>query len=122
MNTSPLVRICATLLLALASVSASAATLFAVVTERAAPGAIEAAHRHLASHPRDRILLRTPAQLMAASEREVGQWIGGADSILAVSLFGDPARRMKDGLARHARPQTAVLAMNGEASLNLMTR
>lgn len=101
---------------------AGAAALFAVVTERAAPGAIEAAHRHLASHPQDRILLRTPAQLMAAGEREVGQWIAGADTVLAVSLFGDPARRMKDALARHARPATAVLALNGEATLNLMTR
>ena len=124
MNTSLLVRIWTVLVLACAFIGApaGAATLFAVVTERAAPGAIEAAHRHLASHPRDRILLRTPSQLMAASEREVGQWIAGADSILAVSLFGDPARRMKDALARHARAQTAVLALNGEATLNLMTR
>lgn len=126
MNTHSLVRICAALMFLLACMSgfqhASAATLFAVVTERAAPGAIEAAHRHLASHPHDRILLRTPAQLMAASEREVGQWIAGADTILAVSLFGDPARRMKDALARHARPRAAVLALNGEATLNLVTR
>lgn len=124
MNMLSLVRIGVALALAcaLAGVPASAATLFAVVTERAAPGAIEAAHRHLASHPQDRILLRTPAQLMAASEREVGQWISGADTILAVSLFGDPARRMKDALARHARPRAAVLALNGEATLNLMTR
>lgn len=124
MNMLSLVRIGVALALAcaLAGVPASAATLFAVVTERAAPGAIEAAHRHLASHPQDRILLRTPAQLMAASEREVGQWIAGADTILAVSLFGDPARRMKDALARHARPRAAVLALNGEATLNLMTR
>lgn len=122
MNTSLLVRVCLTLTLSLACACVHAATLFAVVTERAAPGAIEAAHRHLASHPRDRIQLRTPAQLMAASEREVGQWIGSADTILTVSLFGDPARRMKDALARHAKPRTAVLAMNGEASLNLMTR
>lgn len=124
MNMLLLVRIGIALALAcaFAGLPASAATLFAVVTERAAPGAIEAAHRHLASHPQDRILLRTPAQLMAASEREVGQWIGGADSILAVSLFGDPARRMKDALARHARPRAAVLALNGEATLNLMTR
>ncbi|AWL05546.1 cobaltochelatase subunit CobN [Massilia oculi] len=126
MNTLLLVRICAVLTFLLACMPgfqhASAATLFAVVTERAAPGAIEAAHRHLASHPRDRILLRTPAQLMAAGEREVGQWIAGANTILAVSLFGDPARRMKDALARHARPDTAVLALNGEATLNLMTR
>ena len=122
MNTLLLVRACAALAFLFACMPASAATLFAVVTERAAPGAIEAAHRHLASHPRDRILLRTPDQLMAAGEREVGQWIAGADTILAVSLFGDPARRMKDGLARHARPDTAVLALNGEATLNLMTR
>ena len=126
MNTASLARACTALVLLLASLLACAhshaATMFAVVTERAAPGAIEAAHRHLASHPRDRIQLRTPAQLMAASEREVGQWIAGADTVLAVSLFGDPARRMKDALARHAKPGTTVLAFNGEASLNLMTR
>ena len=126
MNTSLLararVRACLALLSLFAGASVHAATLFAVVTERAAPGAIEAAHRHLASHPRDRILLRTPAQLMAASERDVAGWVRGADSVLAVSLFGDPARRMKEALARHARAQATVLAMNGEASLNLMTR
>lgn len=122
MNPSLLARFCALLLCALACTSAGAATLFAVVTERAAPMAIESAHRHLASHPQDRILLRTPAQLMAASEREIAGWIRSADTILAVSLFGDPARRMKDALARHARPSTPVLAFNGEASLNLMTR
>ncbi|RIX44059.1 MAG: cobaltochelatase subunit CobN [Rhodocyclales bacterium GT-UBC] len=99
-----------------------AATLFGVVTERAAPTAIEAAHRHLASHPGDRIQLRTPAQLMAASDKQLGQWLGQADTILAVSIFGDPARRLKDALARHVRPQTPILAMNGEASLNLMSR
>jgi cobaltochelatase CobN len=99
-----------------------AATLFGVVTERAAPTAIEAAHRHLASHPGDRIQLRTPAQLMAASDKQLGQWLGQADTVLAVSIFGDPARRLKDALARHARPQTPILAMNGEASLNLMSR
>lgn len=110
-------------LLALATpLLAQAATLFGLVTERAAPTAIEAAHRHLASHPNDRILLRTPAQLMAADDRQLAQWISQADSVLAVSIFGDPARRLKDGLARHARPQTPVLAINGEASLNLMSR
>ncbi|MGH8853465.1 MAG: cobaltochelatase subunit CobN, partial [Telluria sp.] len=112
----------ACLLLWAASPQSTAATLFGVVTERAAPTAIEAAHRHLASHPGDRILLRTPAQLMAASDRQLGQWIGQADSVLAVSVFGDPARRLKDALARHARAKTPVLAFNGEASLNLMSR
>jgi len=101
---------------------APAATLLGIVTERAAPTAIEAAHRHLAGHPHDRILLRTPAQLLAADDKQLGQWIARADSVLAVSVFGDPARRLKDALARHARPQTPVLAINGEASLNLMSR
>ncbi|HXE37777.1 MAG TPA: cobaltochelatase subunit CobN, partial [Azonexus sp.] len=101
---------------------AQAATLFGVVTERAAPTAIEAAHRHLAGHPNDRILLRTPAQMMAASDKQLGQWLGQADSVLAVSVFGDPARRLKDVLARHAKAQTPIVAMNGEASLNLMSR
>ncbi|MFC0252592.1 cobaltochelatase subunit CobN [Massilia consociata] len=92
------------------------------MTERAAPTAVEAAHRHLARHPEDRILLRTPAQLMAASGGDVARWIRGADSVLAVSVFGDPARRLKDALASHARPGTEVLAFNGEATLSLMTR
>lgn len=107
---------------ALGAASASAATLLGIVTERAAPTVVEAAHRHLSAHPQDRIELRTPAQLMAASDRQVAQWLGRADSVLAVSVFGDPARRLKDALARHARPQTAILAMNGEASLSLMSR
>ena len=116
------VRILSLLLCFLWLAPARAATLFAIVTERAAPTAIEAAHRHLARHPRDRILLRTPAQFMAASERDVAQWIGRADGVLAVSVFGDPARRLKDALARHARPDAEVLALNGEAGLSLMSR
>lgn len=104
------------------SQAGQAATLFAIVTERAAPAAIEAAHRHLAAHPQDRVVLRTPAQWMAAGDRQAGQWIAQADTVLAVSLFGDPARRLKDVLPRHARAKTAVLAFNGEASLSLMTR
>ena len=110
------------LILAAGLLPVQAATLFAVVTERAAPSTIEAAHRHLASHPGDKIMLRTPAQVMAADDKQLGQWIGKADSILAISVFGDPARRLKDALGRHARPQTPLLAMNGEASLNLMSR
>ncbi len=109
-------------LLALVPLPARAAILFGLVTERSAPVAVEAAHRHLASHPKDRIVLRTPAQFMAADERQVAQWLGQADTVLAVSLFGDPARRLRDALPRHARPRTAVLAMNGEATLNLMSR
>lgn len=110
-------------LLALATpLLAQAATLFGIVTERAAPTAIEAAHRHLASHPNDRILLRTPAQMMAASDKQLAQWLGSADSVLAVSVFGEPARRLKDVLARHTKSQTPILAMNGEASLSLMSR
>ncbi|HEY0062200.1 MAG TPA: cobaltochelatase subunit CobN [Telluria sp.] len=111
-----------TFLLALALPQAQAATLFGVVTERAAPVTIEAAHHHLAAHPGDRIVLRTPAQLMTASDRQLGQWINQADSVMAVSVFGDPARKLKDALARHARRQTPILAINGEASLNLMSR
>lgn len=114
-------RLAALLLLLIAPV-ALAATLFGVVTERAAPTALAAAHQHLAAQPGDRILLRTPAQLMRASERELAQWVGSADSVLAVSVFGDPARRLKDALERHARPATRILAMNGEASLSLLTR
>ncbi|WP_395407399.1 hypothetical protein ACHMW6_12460 [Pseudoduganella sp. UC29_106] len=67
-------------------------------------------------------MLRTPAQWMAASDADAGLWIRQADSVLAVSLFGDPARRLKDALPRHARAQTTVLAFDGEAGLSLMSR
>lgn len=59
---------------------------------------------------------------MAARERELAQWVAQADSVVAVSVFGDPARRRKDALSRHAKANTALLAFNGEASLSLMTR
>lgn len=101
---------------------AQAAVLFGVLTERAAPTAIAAAHRHLASHPADRIVLRTPTQIMAASDKQLGQWLTGADSVLAVSVFGDSARRLKEALPRHVRPGVRILAMNGEASLSLLSR
>jgi len=101
---------------------ADAATLFGVITERAAPTALAAAHRHLAAHPGDRIVLRTPPQLLRASDKQLAQWLGEADSVLAVSVFGDPARRLKEALPRYVRPATPILAMNGEASLSLMTR
>ncbi len=96
-----------------------ATTLFGVVTDRAAPAAVEAARLHLASHPQDRILLRTPAQLLAATPKQLQQWLS-ADAVLSVSTFGDPARRLAEALpiAKASR----VLAMNGEQRLNLMTR
>ncbi|HEY0587235.1 MAG TPA: cobaltochelatase subunit CobN, partial [Pseudoduganella sp.] len=122
MPTTILVRTIALLLCVFACARANAAVLFAIVTERAAPIAIEAAHRHLASHPQDRIVLRTPAQWMAADDKQAAQWLSQADSILAVSLFGDPARCLKEALPRHARPQATVLAMNGEATLSLLSR
>lgn len=122
MNQSGTLRRLAALLALATPLLAPAATLLGIVTERAAPTTIEAAHRHLAGHPQDRILLRTPAQLLAADERQLGQWIAQADSVLAVSVFGDPARRLKDALARHARAATPVLAINGEAGLSLMSR
>ncbi len=122
MTIAPFVRALAALLCILACVHAGAATMFALVTERAAPVAIEAAHRHLAAHPKDRIELRTPAQWMALDEREVARLVAGADTILAVSLFGDPAHKLKAALARHARARTTVLAFNGDAALSLMSR
>ena len=117
-----LVRLIKLLLCCVICTSAQSATLLGIVTERAAPTVVESAHRHLANHPRDRILLRTPAQLMAASEQELAQWIAQADSVLAVSVFGDPARRLKDALGKHAKSDTVLLAFNGEASLSLMSR
>ncbi|GAB2180808.1 hypothetical protein DLREEDagrD3_10310 [Denitratisoma sp. agr-D3] len=109
----------ALLAMAIAVSTAQAATLFGVVTDRAAPAAVDAARRYLAQHPADRILLRTPAQIVAASDKQLQQWLG-ADAVLVVSVFGDPARRLGEALTRSKTPR--LLAMNGEARLTAQSR
>jgi cobaltochelatase CobN len=114
--------LCTKLLCAIAllgSLPVSAATLFGVVTDRAAPAAVEAARLHVASHPRDRIVLRTPAQLLGASDRQLRQWLD-VDAVFAASAFGDPARRLINALP--ASRATTVLALNGEQRLSLQSR
>ncbi|MFC5302271.1 cobaltochelatase subunit CobN [Azospira restricta] len=100
---------------------ALAATLFGVVSERAAPLAAEAAAKHVAAHPGDRLLLRTPAQLLAMPDKQLARALAEADAVLAVAVFGDPARRLKEALPQ-ARTGTRVVALNGEATLSLMSR
>ncbi len=109
----------AALCLACLPLTAHAATLFGVVTDRAAPVAAAAAQRYMATNPGDRIILRTPTQLMRASERELGQWLADADCVLAVAVFGDAARRLNQALKRDS---ACFVAFNGEQSLSLMTR
>ena len=53
--------VCLLLCLCALSWPTHAGVLLAVVSERAAPTALAAARRHLAQHPQDRVLLRTPA-------------------------------------------------------------
>lgn len=101
---------------------ATAATLFGVVTERAAPLAAAAARQHLARHPGDRIVLRTTEQLMAASPAELAGWLRRADALLAVAVFGDPARRLGEAIPGGARAHVPLLAFNGEAGLSLQSR
>lgn len=100
----------------------AAATLFGIVSDRAAPVAAEAARAHLRAHPGDRLILRTPAQFMAASERDARRWLAEADAVLAVAVFGDPARRLKHLLQRQDQRPLRVMAFNGEQSLSLLSR
>lgn len=44
------------------------------------------------------LILRTPAQFMAASERETGRWLGEADAVLAIAVFGKLRRRWYEEL------------------------
>ncbi|MBI4742814.1 MAG: cobaltochelatase subunit CobN [Betaproteobacteria bacterium] len=106
----------------LLAATAHAATLFGVVTERAAPVAADAARLHLLTYPGDRIVLRTPGQLMAAPERQVVRWLADADAVLAVAVFGDGARRLGELAPRHARKAGRVLAFNGMQELAALTR
>ena len=101
---------------------AQASTLFGVVTERAAPVAVEAARQYLQAHPADRIVLRTPSQLMAAPEKQVARWLADADAVMAVALFGDGARRLHELAPRYARKARRVLAFNGEQALTALSR
>jgi cobaltochelatase CobN len=106
----------------LAAQAAPAATLFGIVSERAAPLAAEAARLHLAAHPGDRLILRTPAQFMAAPERDAERWLDDADAVLAVAVFGDPARRLKHLVQRQDKRALRVMAFNGEQNLSLLSR
>ncbi|HWV17549.1 MAG TPA: cobaltochelatase subunit CobN [Rhodocyclaceae bacterium] len=102
------------------SAFASAATLFGIVTDRAAPSVAAAAHAYQAEHPNDKLILRTPTQFMAASDKQVQAWLKQSDGVLAVAIFGDPARRLKGAL--QTTPVPRVFALNGEQTLSLMTR
>jgi cobaltochelatase CobN len=125
MNPVPAVKRTLTQLLFVVLVAASlptqAATLLGIVSDRAAPLAAEAARVHLATHPGDRIVLRTPAQFEAATEKQAARWLNDADGVLAVAVFSDPARRLTT-LLPHLKPKTRFVAINGDGRLSALSR
>ena len=106
--------------LSLCVLPATAATLFGVFTDRAAPSVAAAARAYQAEHPNDKLILRTPTQFMAASDKQVQAWLKQSDGVLAVAIFGDPARRLKTAL--QTTPVPRMYAINGEQTLSLLTR
>lgn len=108
-------------LLTLASQTACAATLLGIVTERAAPQVLEAAHQLKARHTQHRIALRTPAQMMRLPDDELRQLLEAADSIFVVALFGDPAVRLARMLEELPRPPRELVALHGDVRLTRLS-
>lgn len=111
------------LLLGMLPVTAQAATLFGVVSDRTAPAAAEAAQIALAQHPQDRIILRTQSQMLAAGPQTVDGWLKEADAVFAVAAFSESSKLLQsrlDRLGTHM-PDTFV-AFNGDSALSLRSR
>ncbi|WP_018412648.1 cobaltochelatase subunit CobN [Methyloversatilis thermotolerans] len=98
------------------SLPAMAATVFAVVSERAAPD-VAAAAAVLAADPafarRHTLRVRTPAQIEAMSAAELGRALAAADTVLAVAAFGESGPRLRHALEA-LPPRPAVFAFNAE--------
>ncbi|HSI22257.1 MAG TPA: cobaltochelatase subunit CobN [Methylophilaceae bacterium] len=111
------------LLLGMLPVTAQAATLFGVVSDRTAPAAAEAARMALAQHPQDRIILRTQSQMLAAGPQTLDGWLKEADAVFAVAAFSESSKLLQSRLDRLGaqRPGTFV-AFNGDSALSLRSR
>lgn len=112
-------------LLSAASLPVQAATLFAVVSDRTAPAAAQAAQLALQDQAKgkDRIIMRTQAQLLATDSKTVRRWLQEADSVLAVAVYAEASQQLQAQLQQlpAAKPRTFI-AFNGDSALSLQSR
>ncbi|GIX32035.1 MAG: hypothetical protein KatS3mg124_2507 [Porticoccaceae bacterium] len=111
----------APLLLAMAP-AVPAKTLFGVVSERSAPMLAAGAEHFDRLHPGHRLILRTPEQIAALTDDELGALLRRADAVLLAAVFGDD---LVPRLARllDAEPHPGpVLAVHSDRRLVLRSR
>lgn len=109
--------------LILASLPASAATLFGIVSDRTAPAVANATHAVLANQGKDKILLRTQSQVLAADDKTLDRWLNNADAVMAIAVYGEAAQRLQLRLDRAGNGHIRnFIALNGESGLSMRSR
>lgn len=107
----------------LSSPPASAATLFGIVSDRTAPAVANAAHAVLANNGKDKILLRTQSQVLAADDKTLDRWLKNADAVMAIAVYGEAAQRLQVRLDRAGSGDIRnFIALNGESGLSMRSR
>ncbi|MGM0411894.1 MAG: cobaltochelatase subunit CobN [Pseudomonadota bacterium] len=79
---------------------ASAATLFGVVSPRAADDAARAAEQFLDEHPEHELVLRSREQVATMEAGELDELVSEADALFAGGTFDTAARRLRERVAR----------------------
>ncbi len=102
-------------------VPAQAAILFGVVSERSAGTLAAGAQTFIEQHPGHTLILRTTAQVAQASEKELEDWLGRADAVLLIAVFGEAVPRLLPRLPSLA-PDKPLLAINGDRRLTRLSR
>ncbi|MDH5601696.1 MAG: cobaltochelatase subunit CobN, partial [Gammaproteobacteria bacterium] len=101
----------------------SAATLFAVVSERSATEIASGAREFTRHHPGHTLIFRTPSQLSELTDKQVIQFIETADAIMIGAVFGDSVTRIERLLkTAPIKKDVPVFATNSDRRLTRLSR
>lgn len=107
----------------LGSTTAMSATLFGVVSDRTAPTAAAAAQLALSTYPKDRIILRTQSQVLAADSKTLDRWLKESDAVFAVAVYAESSRHLQRHIARLGPGKIKnFVAFNGDSALSILSR
>ncbi|TNE76333.1 MAG: cobaltochelatase subunit CobN, partial [Gammaproteobacteria bacterium] len=111
------------LCLMLTGLTARAATVVGLVSDRSAAEMAAGAHRFVEHYPGHRVILRTPEQVASLDDQAVRNLLARADALLVAAVFGDQVGRL-EGLLREREHSRAVplLAINGDRRLTRLSR
>ncbi len=111
------------MVLGLTSVSASAATIVGIVSDRSSAEMAAGAEEHLAAFPEHEIVLRTPEQLKDLPDEQVTDLWSDADALILAAVFGEESGRIRR-LVRDQGPgaDVPIMAMNSKRGITRLSR